>query len=208
MLLVPTYHFGARSMETIVKMSRCKNGVLNPSDLPLGIQMAAHVSVRAFTNLLLLDVIENSVDGEIARKIHEEYCESMAAQGKKRPNCVPWEALSPHFKLSNINHAMSYREKLELIGCEMRPITPEHPPLKRFTKNDILTMAKQEHDRWMHEKLEDGWTFAPVRNNDKKLHNFLVPWEELTEEVQGYDKEPCANIIAILGRMGYGVYRK
>jgi len=181
---------------------------LNPSDLPLGIQMAAHVSVRAFTNLLLQDVIENSIDGEIARHIHEDYRESMAAQGKNRPNCVLWENLSPHFKLSNINHAMSYREKLELIGCEMRPITPGKPPLKRFTEKEILVMAKQEHNRWMQEKIEDGWTSAPVRNDEKKLHDCLVPWEELTEEVQGWDKEPCANMIPILSEMGYGVYRK
>ena len=208
MLLVPTYHFGARSMETIIKMSRCKNGVLNPSDLPLSVQMAPHISARAFTNLLLQDVIEYSVDGEIARQIHMQYCENMAGQGKKLPNCVPWDELSPHFKLSNINLAMSYRDKLELIGCEIRPLTPEKPPLKRFTEKEILVMAKQEHDRWVREKIEDGWAFAPVRNDKKKQHDCLVPWEELTEEIRGLDKEPCANIIPILSEMGYGVYRK
>ena len=208
MLLVPTYQFGARSMETIIKMSRRENGVLNPTDLPLGSQLAAHVPVRAFTNLLLLDVIENSTEGEIARQIHMEYCKSMGSKGKGRPNCKPWEQLSPHFKLSNFNQAMSYREKLALIGCEMRPAEPGVPPLEGFNESEILTMAKQEHERWAHEKIEDGWTYAPVRNDDKKLHDCLVPWEKLSEEVQGYDKEPCANIIPILREMGYGVYRK
>ena len=208
MLLVPTYHFGARSMETIIKMSRFKDGVLNPSDLPLGDQMAAHVPVRAFTNLLLQDVIERSTDGEIAKMIHEEYCEDMKAQGKKRPNCVPWEKLSIHFKLSNISHAMSYREKLGLIGCEMRPFASEKTPLKKFSDKEVLDMAIHEHNRWVQEKLEDGWTYAPVRNDDKKMHDCLVPWDELSEEVQGWDKEPCRNIISILDKMGYGVYRK
>ncbi len=208
MLLVPVYQFGARSMETMIKMSCLKDGVLTPTDLPLGSQLAAHVSVRAFTNLLLLDVIENSTEGDIARQIHAEYCESMALKGKKRPNCKPWEALSPHFKLSNISQAMSYREKLALIGYEMRPLEPGKPPLKRFTESELLTMAKQEHERWMHEKIEEGWAYAPVRNDDKKLHDCLVPWDQLSEEVQGWDKEPCANIIPILGEMAYGVYRK
>ena len=204
MLLVPTYYFGARSMETIIKMSRFKDDVLNPSDLPLGDQMAAHVPIRAFTNLLLQDIIENSTEGEIAKLIHEEYCKSV----KGTLSYTAWDTLSPHFKLSNINQAMSYREKLELIGCVMRPIIPEKRPVKRFSKNEILVMAKQEHDRWTREKLEDGWRYAPIRNNDKKLHPFLVPWEELSEDVQNRDKEPCANIIPILGKMGYGVYRK
>ena len=208
MLLVPTYHFGARSMETIIKMSRFKDGVLNPSDLPVGDQMAAHVPVRAFTNLLLQDIIERSTDGEIAKMIHEEYCEDMKAQGKKRPNCVPWGKLSMHFKLSNISHAMSYREKLELIGCEMRPFTSEKTPLKKFTDKEILDMAIHEHNRWVQEKIDDGWTYASVRNDDKKLHDCLVPWNKLSEEVQGWDKEPCRNIIPILGKIGYGVYRK
>ena len=146
MLLVPTYQFGARSMETILKMSRCENGVLGPTDLPLGSQLAAHVPVRAFTSLLLLDVIENSTEGEIARRIHAEYCESMGDKGKNRPNRKPWEQLSPHFKLSNINQAMSYREKLALIGCEMRPVEAGKAPRKRFTDSEILTMARQEHE--------------------------------------------------------------
>ncbi|MCL2105826.1 MAG: RyR domain-containing protein [Oscillospiraceae bacterium] len=208
MLLVPFYKFGARSMETIIKMSHCDDGVLRPACLPMGSQMEAHIPVRAFTNLLLLDVIENSTEGEIARQIHEEYRETMAAQGKKRPNCMPWEELSPHFKLSNINQAMNYRETLALIGCEMHPAKPDKPPLKRFTESEILVMAKREHDRWVAEKIEDGWAYAPVRNDDKKLHDCLVSWEALSEEVQGWDKDPCANMIPILGGMGYGVYRR
>jgi len=208
MLLVPQYKFGARSMETIIKMSRCENGVLNPAALPMGSQMEAQVTDRAFTNLLLLDVLENSTEGEIARQIHLAYCKSMEEQGEKRPNCVPWEELSPHFKLSNINQAMSYRDKLERIGCEMRPLGGDTPPLERFDEKELETMAIQEHKRWMDEKLEDGWSYAPIPNKDKKQSDCLVEWDKLTSQVQGWDKEPCENIITILRGMGYGVYRK
>ena len=208
LLLVPYYKFGARSMETIIKMSHCKDGVLCPTDLPIGSQMDAHIPVQAFTNLLLLDVLENSTEGVIARQIHTAYCESMEEQGEMRQNCVPWETLSPHFKLSNISQAMSYREKLEMIGCEMRPLMPGQPPLESFTEKEIETLAIQEHKRWIDEKLEDGWTYAPIPNKDKKQNDCLVEWDKLTPQVQCWDKEPCANIIPILVEMGYGVYHK
>ena len=206
MLLVPFYKFGARSMETIIKMSHCEDGVLHPTNLPMGNQMEAHIPVRAFTNLLLLDVLENSTEGKIAKQIHTSYCESVKKQN--RENSVPWERLSPYFKLSNISQAMSYREKLELIGCVMRPIGGDKKPLKRFTSKEIETIAIQEHKRWMDEKLEDGWTYAPIQNKDKKQSDCLVEWKDLTPKMQSWDKDSCANIISILTGMGYGVYRK
>jgi hypothetical protein len=68
-------------------------------------------------------------------------------------------------------------------------------------------MAKQEHRRWMAEKKEDGWIYAPVRNDKKKHHNCLVEWDKLGEDVQNWDKDPVRNMIDILDKVGYGVYK-
>jgi hypothetical protein len=206
LLLIPGYTFGARSMETIIKMSNPKNGVLNPSDLPIGSQLAAHLPVRTFTNLLLLETLENSTDGEIAKTIHKRYISGNTHIGK--PQYKPWEELSVHFKLSNISQALDYRNKLELIGCKTDKYDESKNPLQSFTPEETLIMAKQEHERWVKEKIEDGWQYAPVRNNEHKYHPNLVPWEKLTPEEQEWDKEPCNNIIPILRELGYGVYRK
>ena len=101
-----------------------------------------------------------------------------------------------------------YKMTLEVIGCVMRPLDDDMHPLESFTDKELETMAIQEHEWWMEEKLKDGWTYAPVRNNDKKHHECLVPWHKLPKEGQGWDKEACANIIPILRKIGFGVYRK
>jgi hypothetical protein len=74
--------------------------------------------------------------------------------------------------------------------------------------DEVLIMAKQEHQRWIDEKIEDGWVYAPKRDDLKKHHNCLVEWDKLTEEVQNWDKDPVRNIIEVLDVVGYGVYRK
>ena len=207
MLYVPKYKHGARSMETILKMSKIENGVWLPSGLPMGNQMSVHLNDRSFTDILLLKVIENSLEGRIAQEIHKEYVKNMTNKQKKRSNVKLWEELSVAVKLSNINQARSYHEKLALIKCEMALKDKSKEAVTSFTDDEILKMAKQEHQRWMDEKTEDGWVYAPIRDDKKKHHDYLVEWDELSEEVQNWDKEPVRNMIGILDGVGYGVYR-
>lgn len=208
MLLVPTYKYGARSMETILKQSRISGRKWLPAALPLEDQLTAHVNVRAFTDLLLLPVIENSTEGIIARAIHENYVKNLTSKGLSRANVKPWDALSPHYKLSNFIQARSFPEKLALIGCEMLPKDPGRQAVTAFVEDEITVMAKQEHERWCDEKREDGWEYAPVEDRDRKLSDCLIEWDRLSQRVQDWDKDPVRNMISLLDSIGFAVYRK
>ncbi|MDR2120503.1 MAG: hypothetical protein LBP64_06480, partial [Tannerella sp.] len=208
MLYVPEYKHGARSMETILKMSKIENGVWLPSCLPMGSQMSVHLNDRKFTDILLINILEQSLEGRIAQAIHRKYTEYMTERQKKQPNRKPWDELSLEFKLSNLNQARSYREKLALIRCEMALKDENREAVTAFTDEEVLRMAKQEHQRWTYEKIEDGWVYAEVRNDSKKHHDCLVEWDKLSEEVRNWDKEPVRNMIEILDNVGYGVYKK
>ena len=208
MLYVPEYKHGARSMETVLKMSKIENGVWLPSGLPMGNQMSVHLNDRKFTDILLIKVIEQSLEGRIAQEIHKKFVEYMTGKQEKRPNVKPWEELSIEFKLSNLNQARSYHDKLALIKCEMTLKDEKREAIAEFTEDEILPMAKQEHQRWMDEKTEDGWVYDEIRDDAKKHHDCLKEWDKLSEEVQDRDKKPVRNIIGILESVGYGVYRK
>ncbi|MDR1594503.1 MAG: AAA family ATPase [Prevotellaceae bacterium] len=207
MLYVPEYKHGARSMETVLKMSKIEKGVWLPSGLPMGNQMSVHLNDRKFTDILLINVLEQSLEGKIARAIHEKYIEYMTEKQRKQPNRKPWEELAIEFKLSNLNQARSYSEKLALIKCEMALKDENKEAVTAFTDDEVLLMAKQEHQRWMNEKTEDGWIYAPIRDDKKKHHNCFAEWDKLSEEVQNWDKEPIRNMIEILKKVGYGVYK-
>jgi hypothetical protein len=51
----------------------------------------------------------------------------------------------------------------------------------------LATLAWTEHLRWCasHEVL--GYVYGDKKDEARMTHDNLVPWQELTEEVQSYD---------------------
>jgi hypothetical protein len=44
-----------------------------------------------------------------------------------------------------------------------------------FTEAKIEALAEMEHDRWMAERLLNGWIHSEHRDPDKKISPYLVP---------------------------------
>ena len=63
------------------------------------------------------------------------------------------------------------------------------------------------HERWVHEKQSKGWTYGVVRDDKKKIHNCIIPWEQLPEELKAVDRGTMRAILEILGNVGFEVYR-
>ena len=40
---------------------------------------------------------------------------------------------------------------------------------------------EQSHEGWMRFKIDNGWIFGPVKDEAKKEHPLLVPYDELPE---------------------------
>jgi len=51
----------------------------------------------------------------------------------------------------------------------------------------IEEMAKNVHEVWAKNRIEDGWSYGPERDDARKLHPCLVPYEELPEREKDYD---------------------
>ncbi len=49
------------------------------------------------------------------------------------------------------------------------------------------TGRREVHDAWSAWKAGDGWSYGPVKDNDAKVSPYLVPFEELSEEIAAYD---------------------
>ena len=98
------------------------------------------------------DVLIRNIE-RIAEKIHENYNAIEAEKGKK---VTPYKDLMPHYKKSNVRQAKSYPRKLNIIGCEMVPISDEREP-HIFKVEEIEDLAILEHKDWCEEKLNTGW---------------------------------------------------
>jgi len=145
---------------------------------------------------------------KLAKAIHENYMKEQTAAGNTQlPNAVPWEELTEEFKESNRNAARSFEEKLNSVGYAIASGDSPHPAVTSFDDATILKLSKAEHDRWMNEKLANGWTYAPVRDNAQKHHPMLIPFEQLSQEEKDKDTAIVKNMIPLLASVGLGVYR-
>lgn len=68
--------------------------------------------------------------------------------------------------------------------------------LDRATLIDQLAQA--EHRRWSVERLLDGWAPATERNNERRLHDKLRPWRDLSDADR--DKDVAA-VELMIGRL-------
>lgn len=54
---------------------------------------------------------------------------------------------------------------------------------------DLELLSKIEHDRWSAEKIAEGWSYAAVKDEVKKQSPYIQPYDLLSEEIKGYDRE-------------------
>ena len=66
-------------------------------------------------------------------------------------------------------------------------------------------IAKNTHENWAKNKLDDGWIYGKVLDEDKKTHPCLVEYEKLSEEDKDYDRTTAIETIKLLVKMGYKI---
>lgn len=71
----------------------------------------------------------------------------------------------------------------------------------------LEVLATAVHKHWMAGKLRDGWKQGAVIDKANKIHNCLVPYEQLSEGDKESDRDIARSIPAILQLAGYRIVR-
>jgi hypothetical protein len=153
--------------------------------------------------------IRDDFTEQLARSIHRSYVAHERAMGKTEqvnPSMAPWERLPEDFRQSNIAQAADYGAKLEAIGAVVVP-APAAAPVFSFTDQEVELLAQMEHQRWMKEKLADGWKYGEPRDNQRKLHPDLKDWSDLSEEVRDLDRDAVRDLPGVLREAGFLILR-
>lgn len=66
-------------------------------------------------------------------------------------------------------------------------------------------IAKNTHEVWSAGRIRDGWTYGPTRDDEKKTHPCLVPYEELSEEEKAYDRNTSMETLKLIVSLGYTI---
>ena len=145
----------------------------------------------------------------LARAVHEEYVASRLAEGTHvdDPSLASWDQLPETLKASNRSQAEHIETKLQAIGCALVPLHGVEAPDFDFTDDEVETLARLEHDRWMAERLRSGWVFGAARDVRTRRSPYLVPWEELTEKIRDLDRETVYRLPRHAARAGQQIVR-
>lgn len=95
------------------------------------------------------------------------------------------------------------REFLANMSYEPRPVevTEESFPKELEPLRELL--AANAHEVWSKARMEQGWTWGPVRDDALKQHPCLVPYDELPEEEKVHDRNAVAGALAAIRSHGW-----
>ncbi len=68
-------------------------------------------------------------------------------------------------------------------------------------------LAEQVHITWMNQRIKEGWSYGPVRDDEKKQTPCIVPFQNLPEIEKEYDRITARTVINTLQNEGYIITR-
>ena len=68
-------------------------------------------------------------------------------------------------------------------------------------------MAEREHARWMAERISGGWVYGKIKDVDRKISPYLVPWSEVPDMIKKRDHESIETFPELLRKLGYEIRR-
>ena len=69
----------------------------------------------------------------------------------------------------------------------------------------IEELARNTHEVWAAERIAQGWKYGAKRDDERKHHPDLVPYDELSEKEKAYDRKTAGEVIKVLLAMGYRI---
>ena len=75
--------------------------------------------------------------------------------------------------------------------------------------NDILELceliSKNTHEVWAAGRIKDGWSYGEQRDDEKKHHPCIIPYEELSEAEKDYDRNTSMETLKLIIKLGYKI---
>ena len=68
-------------------------------------------------------------------------------------------------------------------------------------------LARNTHEHWARRRMNAGWRYGPRRDDAKKEHPGLVPYEQLTEPEKDFDRQISMETLKTILSLGFRIAR-
>jgi hypothetical protein len=90
------------------------------------------------------------------------------------------------------------------------PYTPKPIDTTNVTLSSELSalterLSENAHELWAQQRIKDGWTWGPKRDEDAKKHPSLIPYAQLSESEKEYDRVVSLGVLKSILALGYKI---
>jgi class 3 adenylate cyclase len=88
------------------------------------------------------------------------------------------------------------------------PIDTSKVTLDREITELVEQLARNTHENWASLRMAEGWRYGTERNDARKEHPDLIPFDQLPESEKEYDRQTALQAIKVLVATGYSIQRE
>ncbi len=86
-----------------------------------------------------------------------------------------------------------------------QPIDTSEIELPKELSSLVEAMAKNVHEVWAQNRINEGWKYGDERNDELKQHPCLVPYENLPEVEKDYDRNTAIGTLKLITYLGFKI---
>lgn len=89
-----------------------------------------------------------------------------------------------------------------------QPLDTSKVKLPKSLNKLLEKLAENTHEVWAAQRMKDGWTHGPQRDDQAKKHPCLIPYADLPESEKEYDRQTAGEALKAVMSLGYSIVLK
>ncbi|WP_298612029.1 RyR domain-containing protein [uncultured Thiothrix sp.] len=85
------------------------------------------------------------------------------------------------------------------------PIDTSKVNLPQSLEELLELLSYNTHEVWAQQRISDGWIYGAERDDVKKLHPCLIPYEDLAESEKTYDRNTAREVLKVILASGFKI---
>ncbi|NCD19939.1 MAG: hypothetical protein EOL89_08150 [Actinobacteria bacterium] len=137
----------------------------------------------------------------MARRGHEIY---LCRYGTgTSPAARQWEELSAFYRGSNVRQVVTLVGTAPQVGLSWKAGGGAPAGAGAVTADQLARLAEAEHESWRAYYLQHGWRYGPTRDDTRRMHPSLKPWQDLSEADRRKTGDGVRDSLTMLENFGY-----